>query len=41
MKNGRAESFTGGRAYTVENASKDKCTAKYVEVLKNCVEDIK
>ncbi len=34
MKNGRAESFTGGREYAVENASKEKCTAKYVETIK-------
>lgn len=37
MKNGRAESFTGGRNYTVENASKDKCTAKYVETIKSLI----
>lgn len=37
MKNGRAESFTGGRAYTVENASKEKCTAKYVGIIKNVI----
>ena len=41
MKNGRADSFTGGREYAIENASREKCTAKYVEVLKDCVENIK
>lgn len=35
MARGRAEGFTGGREYTVKNASKDVCTAKYVETLKN------
>ena len=35
MVNGKAMSFTGGREYTLENASKDKCTAKYVEVIKS------
>lgn len=35
MANGKAMSFTGGREYTLENASKDKCTAKYVEVIKS------
>ncbi len=38
MKNGKASNFCGGREYAVEYASKEKCTAKYVEVLKNCVE---
>ena len=38
MASGKAISFGGGREYTIENASKEKCTAKYVEVLKECVE---
>lgn len=37
MANGKAMSFTGGREYTLENASKDKCTAKYIEVIKSVV----
>ena len=37
MARGRAEGFTGGREYTVKNASKDVCTAKYVETLKSVV----
>lgn len=37
MSRGRAEGFTGGREYTVKNASKDVCTAKYVETLKSVV----
>lgn len=41
MKNGKASSFCGGREYAVEYASKEKCTAKYVEVLKSCVVDRK
>ena len=34
MANGNAAGFTGGREYAVENASKEKCTAKYVETIK-------
>ena len=35
MADGKANSFTGGREYTLENASKEKCTAKYVETIKS------
>lgn len=34
MANGNAAGFTGGREYAVENASKEKCTAKYVQSIK-------
>jgi len=34
MADGRTSKFTGGREYTIENASKEKCTAKYVETIK-------
>ncbi len=33
MFNGKASGFTGGRGYTLANASKEKCTAKYVETI--------
>lgn len=33
MFNGKASGFTGGREYTLANASKEKCTAKYVETI--------
>ena len=32
-------SFNGGRAYAIQNASKEICTAKYVEVIQNAVAD--
>ena len=35
MADGKANNFTGGREYTLENASKEKCTAKYVETIKS------
>ena len=35
MKNGKASNFSGGREYAVEYASKEKCTKKYVETIKN------
>ena len=34
MAEGKTSDFTGGRQYTEENASKEKCTAKYVETIK-------
>ena len=37
MKNGKANNYTGGREYAVENASKEKCTAKYVETIKSLI----
>ncbi len=33
MADGKASSFAGGREYTLENASKEKCVAKYVETI--------
>ena len=35
MANGKKDDFTGGREYTLENASKEICTAKYVETIKS------
>ena len=32
-------SFDGGREYVLANASKEICTARYVEILKDCVEN--
>jgi glycosyltransferase involved in cell wall biosynthesis len=40
MKNGRAESFTGGREYAIANASKDVCTAKYVETIYSAMDGV-
>ena len=37
MLNNGAQSFTGGREYTLANASKEMCTAKYVETIKNAM----
>ena len=37
MADSGAQSFTGGREYVVANASKDVCTAKYVETIKNAI----
>lgn len=33
-----AESFNGGRDYVMENASRDKCVARYVDAVKACME---
>ena len=35
MAYGKANGFTGGREYTLENASREKCTARYVETIKS------
>lgn len=35
MADGKANDFTGGREYTLENASREKCTARYVETIKS------
>ena len=35
MANGDANEFTGGRKYVLENASKEKCTEKYVKTIKS------
>lgn len=35
MANGDANEFTGGRKYVLENASKEKCTEKYVRTIKS------
>ncbi len=35
MKNGKSEDFTGGREYVSKNASKEICTAKYVDLIKS------
>ena len=37
MAGGGAQSFTGGREYAIANASKETCTAKYVETIKNAI----
>ena len=40
MKRGEVK-VTGGRAYVCEHAEKKLCTAKYVEIIKNSVENTK
>lgn len=41
MADGKKDDFTGGRDYTLENASKEKCTAKYVETVMSAVKQEK
>ena len=38
MAGGGAQNFTGGREYAIANASKDACTAKYVETMRKAAE---
>ena len=40
MKRGETR-IAGGRAYVCEHAEKKLCTAKYVEIIKNSVENTK
>ena len=40
MADSGAQSFTGGREYVVANASKDVCTAKYVETICAAIEGV-
>jgi glycosyltransferase involved in cell wall biosynthesis len=37
MADSGAQSFTGGREYTLTNASKETCTVKYVNILKESI----